>query len=258
MKSVSQGRLRGTPILAIGLLLALGGCGSSNSTTTPGPTASNVPIRVLMLTATEGFRHDSIGTAQTVMSMLAASSAEFRVTITEQLSDVSANSLAAYDVLFFALTSGELPFSVEQKAAILSFVNGGGGFIGVHSAADTLYEWPEYERLIGAYFKEHPWTQRATVVVEDQAHPAVTGLGASFSIDEEFYTFRQNPRPNVQVLLRLDAASVGVTGDFPLAWVQSFGRGRTYYNALGHNSSTWNDARFQRQLLGAIRWVAGP
>ena len=86
----------------------------------------------------------------------------------------------------------------------------------------------------------------------------MTGLGASFSIDEEFYTFRQNPRPNVQVLLRLDAASVGSTGDYPLAWVQSFGRGKTYYNALGHNSSSWNDPGFQRQLLGAIRWLATP
>jgi type 1 glutamine amidotransferase len=192
------------------------------------------------------------------MSMLAASSGEFRVTITEELPAVSANSLTGYDVLVFALTSGELPFTTEQKTTILNFVNGGGGFMGVHSAADTLYEWPEYERLIGAYFKEHSWTQRATVVVEDPTHPAVTGLGASFSIDEEFYTFRQNPRPNVQVLLRLDAASVGSTGDYPLAWVQSFGRGKTYYNALGHNSSTWNDTRFQRQLLGGIRWVATP
>lgn len=244
------------PILSVVLLLALGGCSSSNQTTTPSPTANAVPIRVLMLTATEAFRHDSIGTAHTVMSTLAASSGEFRATITEQLSAVNANGLAGYDVLLFALTSGELPFTIEQKTAVLNFVNGGGGFIGVHSAADTLYEWPEYERLIGAYFKEHPWTQRATVVVEDQTHPVVMGLGESFSIDEEFYTFRRNPRPTVQVLLRLDAASVGSTGDYPLAWVQSIGRGKAYYNALGHNSSTWNDARFQRQLLGAIRWVA--
>lgn len=68
--------------------------------------------------------------------------------------------------------------------------------------------------------------------------------------------FRDNPRPRVQVLLRLDAASVGATGDYPLAWAQSFGSGRTYYNALGHFDATWTDPRFQRQLLGAIRWVA--
>jgi type 1 glutamine amidotransferase len=73
---------------------------------------------------------------------------------------------------------------------------------------------------------------------------------------EEFYTFRENPRSRAQVLLRLDASSVGSTGDYPLAWSHSFGGGRAYYNALGHFSETWNDERFQRQLLGGIRWVA--
>jgi type 1 glutamine amidotransferase len=110
---------------------------------------------------------------------------------------------------------------------------------------------------VGAYFKEHPWTEPATVVVEDGSHPATAGLGDRFSLLEEFYTFRDNPRPRVHVLLRLDEASVGSAGgDFPLAWTQSYGRGRTYYNALGHFTSTWNDVRFQRQLAGAVRWAA--
>jgi type 1 glutamine amidotransferase len=209
-----------------------------------------------MLTATAGFRHDSIPTARQVLSDLAASRGEFTVTATEDLSAVTAASLAGYDVLFFALTSGELPFSADQKSAILNFVRNGGGFLGAHSATDTLYEWPEYGSLVGAYFKEHPWTQSGTVVVEDTTHPSTTGLGARFSIMEEFYTFRENPRPRVQVLLSLDAGSVGATGDYPLAWTQSVGDGRAYYNALGHFSETWRDSRFQQQLAGAIRWAA--
>jgi type 1 glutamine amidotransferase len=159
--------------------------------------------------------------------------------------------------LFFALTSGELPLSAEQRAAILGFVSGGGGFLGAHSATDTLYGWPEYGEMVGAYFREHPWTQQGTVVVEDASHPAAAGVGSQFSINEEFYTFRDNPRPRVQVLLRLDAASVGASGDYPLAWTRAHGRGRVYYNALGHFSSTWQDPRFQRQLRGAITWAAG-
>jgi type 1 glutamine amidotransferase len=209
-----------------------------------------------MLTATAGFRHDSIATAQQVMARLAATTREFTLTSTEQLSAISATGLAGYDVLFFALTSGELAFTPGQKTALVDFVAGGGGFVGVHSASDTLYEWPDYGQLVGAYFKEHPWTQQAAVVVEDQSHPATSGLGERFSIVEEFYTFRENPRPNVQVLLRLDAQSVGSNGDYPLAWAHSYGRGKAYYNALGHFSSTWNDARFQQQLVGAIRSVA--
>ena len=158
-------------------------------------------------------------------------------------------------MLFFALTTGELPLTDAQKAAVLAFVSGGKGFIGAHSASDTLYDWPEDGMLVGAYFREHPWTQNATVVVEDASHPATAGLDARFNLTEEFYTFRENPRPRVQVLLRLDAASVGADGDFPLAWAHAVGGGRAYYNALGHFAETWRDQRFHRQIAGAIRWT---
>ena len=209
-----------------------------------------------MLTATSGFRHDSIAAARQVMGQLAVSES-FTVTATEDVSAITAGTLASHQVLMFALTSGELPFTAAQKAAILAFVEGGGGFVGIHSATDTLYEWPEYGRLVGAYFLEHPWTQPATVLVEGPPHPAIAGLGDRFAIREEFYTFRENPRPRVQVLLRLDALSVGTTGDYPLAWTRSEGRGRVYYNALGHFDETWRDPRFQRQLAGGIRWASG-
>ena len=210
-----------------------------------------------MITATAGFRHDSIPVARDTMTAMCALSTDCIVTPTEDVSLLSASSLANFDVVFFALTSGELPLSAEQKAALLAFVQGGKGFMGVHSATDTLYGWPEYESLVGARFKEHPWTQPGAVVVEDQAHPATTGLGTSFTLIEEFYTFRDNPRPRVQVLLRLDPVSVGASGDYPLAWTSTVGTGRVYYNALGHFNETWRDARFQRQLSGAIRWLAG-
>jgi type 1 glutamine amidotransferase len=224
----------------------------------PGQSAGprGVPIRVLMLTTTAGFRHDSIPTARQVMANLSASSGEFSLAVTEDLSTISSSSLTAVDVIAFVLTSGELDLSNAQKAAIAEFVAGGRGFIGIHSASDTLYDWPDYGRLVGAYFKEHPWTQSAGVIVENTTHPATSGLGDRFSLLEEFYTFRDNPRGRVQVLLRLDPASVGSVGDYPLAWAQSFGSGRAYYNALGHFSETWTDSRFQRQLTGAIRWAA--
>ena len=209
-----------------------------------------------MLTATAGFRHDSIPAALAAVAAIAARAGDIVVTATENLADVSATRLAATDVLMFALTSGELAFDDTQKRAILEFVNNGGGFMGFHSATDTLYEWPEYGRLVGAYFKEHPWVQQATVAVEDRSHPTTSGLGASFSMREEFYTFRRIRDASVHVLLTLDAPSVGAQGDFPLAWEQSIGRGRSYYNALGHFPETWNDARFQTQIAAAIRWTA--
>lgn len=251
---------RSSLTLLWGVVLVASACSSPTKVNPIGPSAAGggSPIRVLMLTATAGFRHDSIATARQAMTGLASTTGEFTVTSTEDLTAINAASLAAYDVVFFALTSGELALTGGQKTALLDFVAGGKGFLGAHSATDTLYGWADYGRLVGAYFKEHPWTQQATVVVEDQSHPAARDLGERFSVTEEFYTFRDNPRPRVQVLLRLDALSVGSTGDYPLAWAQSYGNGRAYYNALGHFPETWNDPRFQRQLVGAIRWAGRP
>lgn len=248
-------------LLVVVSLVAVGAACSGSApaapapTPGPGPLPVDSPARVLMLTATAGFRHDSIDTAREVMTTLASTTRAFTVTTTEDLSTLSGATLASYDVLVFALTSGELALSEAQKAAILAFVDSGNGLLGVHSATDTLYGWPEYGALLGAYFREHPWTQPATVLVENGSHPSTEGLGDRFSLREEFYTFQVNPRPRVQVLLRLDPASVGTTGDYPLAWTKTSGTGRVYYNALGHFAETWRDPRFQQQLTGAIRWL---
>jgi len=223
--------------------------------TTPTQPASQPSIRVLMLTATAGFRHDSIATAREVLTSIGPANG-FAITATEDLSAFTTSNLAGFDVVMFNLTSGELPFTPEQQNALIAFVNGGKGFIGTHSATDTLYEWPDYGRLVGAYFKEHPWTQQGRVLVENASHPAA-GVRDPFTLEEEFYTFRENPRGRVQVLMSLDAASVGGSGDFPLVWTQSFGAGRSYYNALGHFDNTWRDARFQAQIIAAIRWTGG-
>lgn len=239
---------------ALVIVVSAAACGSPPAPSGPSPTPAMSPIRVLMLTATAGFRHDSIATAREVMSTL-STSAGFTVSATEDLARVSAGGLVDVDVVMFALTSGELVLSEPQRTALVDAVRGGKGFVGIHSATDTLREWPEYGRLVGAYMTDHPWTQSARVIVEEPSHPA-SGAREAFSIEEEFYVFAENPRPFVQVLMRLDPASVGAAGDYPLVWVQDFGSGRVYYNALGHFSSTWRDVRFQSQLIAALRWAA--
>jgi type 1 glutamine amidotransferase len=236
-------------------LVSFVACSGSRSSVAPDPQDGTRRIRVLMFTATAGFRHDSIGTARQVLASLANQHGDFTVTATEDLAAISASGLAGYDVVFFALTSGELAFTADQKSALVEFVAGGKGFLGAHSATDTLYNWPDYGRLVGAYFKEHPWVQDATVLVEDRVHPSTRALGASFRLNEEYYTFRDNPRAQVHVLLSLDAGSVGTTGDYPLAWSQTIGQGRSFYTALGHFDATWNDPRFQEHIRGAINWV---
>ena len=247
--------------LCLGLALLAAACSSSEPTT--GPTAPGLPFTAARRAGSRADAHrdrrlpprfdcDGPPGAQPACRVRPGNS---RSPQPKTSRAISGSSLAAYDVIAFVLTSGELDFSSAQKTAITDFVSSGKGFIGIHSASDTLYEWPDYGRLVGAYFKEHPWTQSAGVIVENTTHPATSGLGERFSLLEEFYTFRDNPRGRVQVLLKLDPISVGAAGDYPLAWAQSFGSGRAYYNALGHFSETWTDQRFQRQLLGAIRWT---
>jgi uncharacterized protein len=243
-------------ITLIAALLALAALGSVR------PAASQAPLRVLMVTATAGFRHDSIPTAQVIVQQLGRQSGAFEVTLLADLPDLSqldAALLARHQVLLFVNTSGELPLEPGQQQALLDFVAGGGGFVATHSATDTFYTWPAYAELVGATFREHPWSGAATVRLEDAQHPINLGLPASFEIADEFYVFRTNTSPRLRshVLLSLDSASVGAAGDYPLAWCSQYGTGRTYYNALGHPASTWLDSRFQQQLYQALLWTAG-
>ena len=216
------------------------------------------PARLLLVTATAGFTHDSIPVARDVLTRLGQDSGAFEVTVfpdLPSLSGLTAQTLADHDAVFFLNTSGELPLDGAQKGALLEFVAGGGGYLGAHAASDTFYTWPEYGDLVGAYFQEHPWTQSVRILVEDETHPLTAGLGSGFSLTEEVYVFRSNPRSRARVLLRLDPASVNASGDFPLSWCAPYGQGRSFYTALGHFDEVWQDALVQRHLLNAVLWT---
>ena len=219
--------------------------------------------RLLYVTHSAGFVHGSIGVSRGAMAEVGAR-AGVDVVATEDLSYFDAGRLDGFDAIFL-FTSGELPLSPVQKQNLLAFVRAGKGFGGVHSATDTLYQWPEYGELTGAYFDGHPWVHEANVEIEDPDHPATRGLGNSFRIVEEFYQFRSFTRDRVRVLMTLDPGSIdprvpGVNRtdeDFALAWVRPFGEGRVFYTALGHFDETWRDRRFQAMLEGALRYLTG-
>src|SRR5258708_5605338 len=144
------------------------------------------PKRVMYVTHSAGFRHDSIPTSVEVLQRVAANSGRLDVVATEDLSLLTASGLRDFDAVFF-FTSGELPISDSQKQDLLAFVRSGHGFGGVHSATDTLYTWPDYGDLIGARFNGHPWVRTVRIDVEDSDHPAVSGLKPSFTIFDEIY-----------------------------------------------------------------------
>jgi hypothetical protein len=220
--------------------------------------------RILFVTHSAGFRHDSIRTSVRVLEELGRRSGRFEVTATEDVSQLTAANLRQYDAVFF-FTSGELPLTDRQKQDLLAFVRAGKGFGGAHSATDTLYGWPEYGELIGAYFDGHPWVHEARVDIEDPGFPGLREYAPGFRIVEEFYQFRAFSRDRVRVLMTLDPDTIDLRApgvnrqdrDFALAWCHNYGSGRVFYTALGHFEETWTDRRFMAMLEQALLWLAG-
>jgi uncharacterized protein len=224
--------------------------------------AEHWPNRILYFTHSAGYRHEVIPTSQAVLRQLGENSRAFKVTTTEDVSAFTTENLRHYAAVMF-FTTGELPMSDAQKAALLAFVRSGRGFLGVHSATDTFYMWPDYRKLVGGYFNEHPWHQQVTVDVADPGNPLVGFLAPAFTINDEIYQIRDFDAPASRVLLRLDPKSVDLEANnvhrqdygWPLAWTRSFGRGRVFYTALGHEETVWRDPRYQQMLTNAILWT---
>ena len=218
--------------------------------------------KVLYLTHSAGFQHGVLPLSENILREIGAASRAFELAVARDSNEVNRENLRNYDAIVF-YTSGELPLSDSQKAALLDFVRSGKGFAGIHSATDTLYSWQEYGELIGGYFDGHPWHQEVAIETEDPVHPATRHLVPAFRITDEIYQFRNFIREQVHGLLRLDNNSVNLSvpgvnrsdGDFALAWTRSFGSGRVFYTALGHREEVWQDKRFQQHLLNGIRWT---
>lgn len=217
-------------------------------------------FRVLVFSKTTGFRHDSIPAGLALIRALGAAHG-FGVDASEDAALFTRQSLGSYRAVIFLNTTGEV-LNDGQQAAFEAYIRGGGGWVGVHSAADTEYAWPFYGELLGgAWFSNHPAIQAATLLVEDGTHPSTRHFQASFPFTDEWYNFQVNPRGVAHVLLEIDETSyspgAGAMGDHPLAWYRSLGAGRAWYTNLGHRSETYGDALFSQHLLGGILWAAG-
>lgn len=223
--------------------------------------AERPPERILYFTYSAGYRHEVIPFSKEILTQLGRNSGLFELVANEDTSEFSTENLKRYAAVMF-YTSGELPMSGTEKSALLDFVRSGGGFLGVHSATDTFYTWPDYLDLIGGYFNGHPWHQAVTIEVTDPGDPLVGFLGNSLQVADEIYQISDFDYRGSRVLLRLDESSVdlgkpGVVRRFygwPLVWTRPFGQGRVFYSALGHEASVWQDARYQQILVNAIRW----
>jgi len=198
---------------------------------------------ILVLRHSAGYEHSYLPDCEITFKQLGAEHG-WKVSTTHRLDKVTAESLSQLDLLVFA-TTGNLDFSQEQKAAIIAFVNDGKGFLGVHNATDTGYDWPEYGAMIGGYFNGHPWHEQVGILVEDTGHPATRMLGERFEVTDEIYTFKNWDRARTHVLMRIDNDSVDLAKgnredhDYAMGWCHNFGKGRVIYTGLGHPDALW-------------------
>lgn len=242
-------------------ILALVAAAVLLQTTAAMPQQSAPGLRVLAFTKTAGFRHTSIPAALQALRELGARNG-FTVDATEDPGAFTDANLARYAVVAFVLTTGDV-LDGEQQAAFQRYIRGGHGFVGVHSAADTEHDWSWYGRLVGAFFKNHPAIQPATLVVAGPRDLSTAGLPQLWSRTDEWYNFAANPRPAVSVLATLDETTYspgdGAMGrDHPIAWEHEFDGGRAWYTGGGHTEQSYSEPLFRAHLLGGIRYAAGP
>lgn len=215
------------------------------------------PMRVLVFSRTAGFRHASIPDGIRAIEQLGREH-EFVVEATEDPAKFTDETLDRYAVIVFLSTTGDVLNDVQQ-AAFERYVQGGGGYVGIHAASDTEYEWPWYGRLVGAYFKGHPAVQEATIDVIDRNHISTEMLPAQWERRDEWYDYRESPPDDVHVLAKLDESTYegGTMGDdHPIAWCHEFDGGRAWYTGGGHTSESFSEPLFLRHILGGLRWAA--
>ncbi len=244
---------------ASGLGGAAGASAGASNSGGEGGASDGGAISVLVFSKTASYRHESIPVARTTLMNLAGPS-NWTVTASEDASTFTDAGLAGIDVIVFLSTTGDI-LNEAQQGAFERFIRSGKGFVGIHAASDTEFDWPFFGELVGAYFSEHPDIQEATLEVEDATHPTMTGIPTTWTRTDEWYSFRENPRPSVNVLMTLDEASYSpgtsaMGPDHPIAWWLEYEGSRSFYTALGHTSESYADPVFVAHLARAIDWAA--
>ena len=228
-------------------------------------------MNILVFTKTVGFYHESKPNAIKAFYEIAHKN-NWKITFTEDSTLFTDQELSTYNVVVFLLTTGNNLLSDVEKPAFQKYIETGGGFVGVHTATDSEYKWPWYEKLVGAHFLGHPPVHEGKLIIENRDHPSTLCFGKdTVKWTDEFYSFDRNPRKNsnINILVSIDEKSYNiennlwfknvniVMGDHPLVWCQKIGKGRSFQTALGHAPEIYDNDLFRKHLIGAIRWAAG-
>ncbi|WP_227006235.1 ThuA domain-containing protein [Rufibacter latericius] len=237
------------------LLLVLSLCFFTNCSSENGLGASSKGPSVLVFYKTAGFYHTSIPAGLAAIQKLGRENG-FKVDTTKNAAVFVPDTLKKYKAVLFLSTTQDV-LNDAQQGAFEQFIKAGGGFVGVHAATDTEYNWPWYNQLVGAYFESHPEIQNATIQILDKNHASTSFLPARWDRRDEWYNFK-SINPQIKVLATLDETTYkgGKNGaNHPIAWYHTFDGGKVFYTACGHTDESYQEPLFLRHLLGGIQYV---
>jgi type 1 glutamine amidotransferase len=249
------------------------------------------PRKVLVFARTAGFRHASIPTGKAALTELGKKTGAFETVVSDDLANFEPESIGQFDAIVFLSTTQDVFMPPQEalkgmneeqrkdigaraerlKKSLMDFVKGGKGFVGIHAATDTFYNWSEYGEMIGGYFDGHPWNAGEDVSIKvepgQEKHPLVAMFeGKNLDFKEEIYQFKEPyDSKKVHMLLRLDTdkSNMKLGGinrtdkDFGVAWARSWGDGRVFYCSLGHNDHIFWNPTVLRHYLAGIQWAIG-
>lgn len=216
--------------------------------------------RVLVFTKAKGYVHESIQAGAAAIIKLGQQN-HFDVDTTSDASNFTEGNLKKYAALVFVSTTGNT-MNADERVELQRYMEAGGGFVGIHAAADAEYNWPYYNKLVGAYFLSHPGNpnvRKATIVVTDTAHPAAKGLPHLWERTDEWYNYKSIDH-SIKVIAKLDEESYegGENGEnHPIAWYHAFDGGRSFYTGGGHTVESYSEPLFLQHLLGGIQYAIG-
>lgn len=228
--------------------------------------AQSKQFKALLVTTTRGFHHESIHTGVQALQELGQKHF-FEVTLLQSQQEINDRFLERFHVIIFLNTTGNI-FDTVQQAAMERFIRSGKGFVGIHSASDTEYEWEWYTKLVGRMFVTHPRVQTAKVFSLDNSFPGLQGFTNNILWTDEWYEFTPEKISGLNYLLGVDEESYSpvkkgshVSGKeksslHPVAWYHEYDGGRSFYTALGHLPAVYHNVVFLDHLYAGIRWAA--
>jgi uncharacterized protein len=229
--------------------------------------------RVLLFEKMTGFRDTPSVLAANAAITAMAQRKGWALAVTDKGGAMHPSVLKQFDVVIWNNVSGDV-LTLTQRKAFRSYIEKGGGFVGVHgSAGDPVYFWDWYpDTLIGARFIGHPSApqfQDARVVIESSASGVGSNLAPGWTMNDEWYSFAKSARlTGANVVATLDESSytpgasrfggppLTMGADHPIAWTRCIGKGRSFYSAIGHRPETYSDSNHLKLLEQAVAWAA--